>query len=250
MDAPQSPFLLLSLVGGYFFVRQFELTRFQTARESGHRLYFRSALYGALLLLFGLAITLAVKSLTGLVDATRDIADLLGGPLFLPVASYVAMMAGHPLAVWLNRFIDENEHYEAALESNDLERLIVRSMDPDEVSAIMVTLDGGKVYAGWPASNPLTSRRLANEDRRYLTLLPALSGYRDDKQKVHWETEYLDALVGTEEDGPLSHLEAEQFEITLPVNRILSIRPFDFEANEHFRKANAERPGMASTDIT
>ena len=43
--------LILPVIGGYYFASYWNFTKFRCAREDGHRLYFRAALYGTILFL-------------------------------------------------------------------------------------------------------------------------------------------------------------------------------------------------------
>ena len=52
--------LLLPAVGGYWFLTNWNYTRYQLERDSGYRLLFRSAIVGILLYCFSRAVTFAV----------------------------------------------------------------------------------------------------------------------------------------------------------------------------------------------
>lgn len=240
MDANQTPFLLLALVGGYFFVRTFEPTRFEVAREAGHRLYFRSAYVGALLFLPAFLLTKGIHSATNGVwmnlDGIRDwLHALTGDELNVATASFLAMLVGKPIALLFNKFADEATYHQKALDNNDFERLVVTSMEQE--SAMMISLEDGKVYAGWAVNNPNLERVVSGGDRRFFTILPIMSGYRDDEQRVHWTIDYVDAFLETDEDKDLNHLDPDQFVVTVPMSRVMSARHFDLEANCFFHKS-------------
>lgn len=108
---------------------------------------------------------------------------------------------------------------------------------------VTVTLDNGKVYIGRVTS----VRRQA--DSKWLTLVPMLSGYRNNRQELHITTKYLDALQvleilkdrktrdeenagqgGAVENGAgqnLSNLSTQDMLITLPVEKVVSLQFFD-----------------------
>lgn len=92
---------------------------------------------------------------------------------------------------------------------------------------IMVTLDNGKIYIGWVGS----VRRQA--DAKWLTLVPAFSGYRDESQRIKIVTDYADAL----DDGAIRQRSEEgdlNLDVTLPVEKIASLQFFDAEFYNKF----------------
>ncbi len=76
-----APFLILPLVGGYAFAATWSYTRFLVARETGHRLYFRSVFYAVLSLAVGATFHLVATTYWGWYEDLLDfIAQLLGYP--------------------------------------------------------------------------------------------------------------------------------------------------------------------------
>ena len=95
---------------------------------------------------------------------------------------------------------------------------ILQAMDGN--LKITVTLNNGKVYIGRVTS----VRRQA--DSKWLTLVPMLSGYRNDRQELHITTRYLEALNSLNE-GESRRLSTQDMLITLPVEKITSLQFFD-----------------------
>lgn len=225
-----SALLLLPLVGGFIFTKEWEFTRYNLARSDGQRLYFYSAFWGVYI---------------GLISYTLSFFVLPWFALHLPffnieTGSYVVIGAmvmsptvGYLCAKILNHFCDEGYHLERALELDQLELLLVDAVLNGWL--VMLSLDdsaGGKVYVGLvpSISDPAMSKR------KNIGLIPVLSGYRTESNKVEFTTSYADVLTGVEGDSDdLGHLDMDDFLVVLPMSRIVSARLFDRNAYDVFQ---------------
>jgi hypothetical protein len=234
--------LLLPLVGGFFFVNHCFLTRYSSARDEGHRLYFRAAFAGAFLLVFSLLSLLLARELLGdwlWFIRTEQSAIKLLGPLMkdqaqakahlgLAVACILAMLLGPGLAGLINfgfgnwyreRFLwsavlkDEGETF--LLDAVSLER------------TIMVSLSSGKIYVGY-----VLSTLDPTIDRKWLTLLPFMSGHRREDGTVHFTTSYDQVYQGMEADFQ------DDFHLVLPLDKVTSMSFFDPDAYKRFSLPN------------
>ena len=252
----------LPLVGGLIFCSRFNCTRWRAAREDGHRLYFRAVFFGAILF----AIIAAVRVLSkpflpswllnleaSVVAAIQPLVVMKEGTpaasitavASLALTCFVAMLAGFPFAWLLNLVFKEDYWLRRAIKKNTFEATLLEAADRE--FPIMVTMDDGKVYVGYVVEgfNP-------GEDRKFLSVLPLMSGYRtEDTHKVTFTTFYIDAY-GSEPDpkptaktplpGNLGHLSAEDFRLVLPVDKLGSCRLFDAVAYRSFQKRGAPAP--------
>jgi len=148
------------------------------------------------------------------------------GPVYGPALAtfFGAFVWGPVLARLVNLFYRPKRAAARAIRKygGELEKLVHRAWS-DEL-LVSVTLDNQKVYVGWPVFTPDPRRH--TEDLR---LLPAVSGYRDDKTlKLTFTTQYFPAyqLIAT---NPASGLRASDFEIAVPLDNLTSINLFSLD---------------------
>ena len=246
----------MPLVGGYVFAVIWNGSLYHASRESGHRLYFRAIFYGAFLLGCALLIHALLLHYSDWYPLLHDYSNsiltakgattwwhtaswplvailsfllgpILGQTLNLPTAASLLNLQipgtnKQPFMWWARKLLDH------AIQNNDFEKLVLRSFDTN--LPILLTLKTGQVYAGWAvrAPNPV-------QERKFLRILPLLSGYRDNHDRqVHFTTHYYDALHNSNEDSSdLSHLELQDFEAVIPLDQIINAHLFDLVAYEH-----------------
>lgn len=222
--------LLLPLLGGYVFISHWNRTRFDARRYSGERLLFHSAIAGAWFLFGAFIVTAIVTRLSpGLHEWWEDIV-----PFDYSATSLLAFLAG--CFAWrpLNRIDAAEEEAEKALEQwgDFLEILLNRCLrDGQQVS---LTMRNEKVYVGFVTSNVDPAF-----DRKYLTLIPMLSGYRDaDTKQMVITTVYgvvYDRMISQGMADPESP--ADEFELVLPIAEVVSANLFIPDVYEMFEEA-------------
>lgn len=235
MEFRLTPLFFLPLVAGYIFIKEWERTRYLIVREGGHKLYFRSAFWGLICTIILLLICVLIEYLI----PTSFIANIATGVRYhlsflvpltftkLVIISLVsAPIFAYVVAKLLNVFTDEYKHFYDALKLNEFEYLLIMAIKNSHM--IMATMEEGKVYVGWPykTSDP------GKGERKYFSIIPAISSYRDDKGEVQFTTEYTSVYEKTEDK--LEHFNIFNFELVLPVSRVCSIRIFDSEAFDEF----------------
>lgn len=239
MELGYSPLFLLGLVSGFNFIKEWEVTRYQLAREDGHKLYFRAAFWGLLVcFVTALFILIGSYSLFGfyhkrLVHPFDTTTQLVLLTLILsPFAAYL-------LAKFLNTYANELEYYYDALTENEFEYMLVTAMTTE--SMVMVTMEDNKVYVGWvyQVSDP------AKAERKYFSLIPVMTGFRDTSRKVEFTTYYNELYQLT--NGDLAHLEIEHFATVLPANRLVSCRLFDAAAYSRFQEMDVKNTSQEAT---
>lgn len=236
MDLGFSPLFLLGLVAGFNFIKEWEATRYQLAREDGHKLYFRSAFWG--LFVTGVTASLiAFLSAISIKTCGNQICAYFASPFeslseLVIVALLVAPFAAYVLAKLFNIFTNDLEYYLDALDGNEFEGLLVNAMTRDLM--VMLTMDDNKVYVGWvyKVSDP------AKEERKYFSLIPVITGFRNESRKVEFTTFYDQLYQQT--NSELSHLNVEDFATVLPAHRVISCRLFDAAAYAKFQQHSSE----------
>lgn len=261
-----APLLLLSVVGGYAFATIWAGSLYYSARESGHRLYFRAVFYAGFLLaaatLIHIILYTRAPEYQVLLGIVSDITGYENSTIWagaskvaIPVLSFVlgpffAATLNIPKLSWLINvpipgttirpfFMWERWLLDRAIQNNDFEKLVARSVYTN--LPMLLTLRTGKVYVGWAvrAPNPV-------QDRRAVRILPLVSGYRrEETHEVIFTTDYYDILakVDSPDIPDLDHLELGDFEVVIPSDQICSAHLFDLEAYEHFYREKPEEQG-------
>ncbi|HEU0079778.1 MAG TPA: hypothetical protein VFQ76_19185 [Longimicrobiaceae bacterium] len=229
--------LLRPLLGGYVFLRYWNRTRFSSRRYSGERLLLHAAIAGISFLAAAFLLTRLLNwGFPGLgswwrrmlpfpYSGTAFLSLVLGGSLWVPLnwLSRSRMEAA-------NRVIEETGDY--------LETLLVRAIR--RTKPVSVTLKSGKTYIGFVVGNIDPSF-----DRRFVSLLPLQSGYRNGEHQLVINTDYARVYERINDEGrtepELDEL-MRDFIIVLPVGEIQSVNLFDRDAYRLFD----ERPGLAA----
>jgi hypothetical protein len=242
--------LILPVLGGYYFTSNWNFTKYRCAREDGHRLYFRAALYGTFLFLIAHLLRVMLLNVSGwyvsfensVVNLIQpllkkpDAANLASNPSVVVVTAVYALVLGLLSWIPLNMFFKVGPSLLRAVKDDDFERLIqsavLRRMP------LSVTMDNKKVYVGFvvTTSDPAHVRKT-------LGILPLVSGYRDDVGRVNFTTFYSAIYKAMKRDSEteLSHLSPDDFEVVLPIEKIQSANLFDFVAYEEFGRGKKNK---------
>lgn len=245
--------LLLPLLGGYFFITNWNPTRFATKRYSGERLLFHAAAAGLIWLVVAFAGVTVMdaawpevrsewRKLVPFQYAGTSLAAFLGGAVgWLPL-NWLASMFGYGRQRFARVAMEAwGDYLEIALEES-----IQRTLP------VAITLKNGKFYIGFVLQNFDPAY-----ERKYVRVLPTDSGYRDpDTHKVVLTTKYSPVLE--EVARRLDELETdmqsvqppvvverprliepEDFQVVLPVSEIQSAGLWDWDAYELFVAAEA-----------
>jgi hypothetical protein len=243
--------LVLALIGGFRFVETWRRQRFALAREEGHRLYFAAAYAGAVLFtvsallllilhLFAQSFALAQQVEAKVVDVTalllKDQKPNAAAALII-AASILSLILGGPFAQLLNlagRHKDETSA-EAdarvladALQYDALELMLIEATQSTQ--QVMVTLTTGKVYVGF-----VLGTADPKKDRKVIELLPLMSGYRDEKQKVTFTTFYDELIRGESVDE-------DDLRLVVMLDKVQSLSYFDSETYAKFQQHGRAAP--------
>ncbi|MFW6201032.1 MAG: hypothetical protein ACOC8B_00510 [Gemmatimonadota bacterium] len=224
--------LLLPLLGGYVFVSYWNVTRFDARRYSGQRLFFHAAVAGTILM------SVAFITARAVIVLKPELHDWWHR--LVPFEYTGASMAAFALGAmgWypLNRFFDRDEWASRAVETwgDYLEALLMRAIsEPQQVS---VTLSNGKVYVGFVTRNFDPAF-----DRKYIQLMPVLSGYRAEATKELVITNDYGKVYRRMTGSNISAVDAvDEFELVIPASEIVSANLFDPEVYRLFGEASLE----------
>lgn len=233
-------FLIIPLVAGYSFANSWHHSRYRITRSNGYNLYFSAALYGiAMLIMAALTLLYLISRDAGFVGYINSVAgffhvypnaehyELRLGALLVITLLY-GVLGGH----FLNIFTGSQWPYKRAIKNADFERLVLRAMERS--LPMLVTLENGKVYVGYAIRtiDPLA-------EVKELRILPVFSGYRSSETgEVSFNTNYSRVLREISEDGAgeLGHLAAGDFEVVVPVTKIVTSTLYDSVAHKRFHE--------------
>ena len=159
-------------------------------------------------------------------------------PKYLGVC-VLALALGWPAGFFLNHFVDGDRERRKLVEErgDELEKVVADAVprtyrDPQ---LHMITLTTKKVYIGLVLSetNPYG-------DRSFLTILKFGSGYRTEKRGVNIKTKYSGLITKVSKKESFEnipeYIEVEDFEVTIPKDKIIQISRFEPDLREHFPK--------------
>jgi hypothetical protein len=211
--------LILPLLGGYIFTSCWNPTRFSASRYSGQRLLLHAAVAGLVWLTVAFLLTILLAPRTA--GFSEWWSQLV--PFEYAGTSLLSFLLGAVAWAPANLFFDRDQYAARAVEMRGdfLEILLDKALE--ETEQIMVTLSNGKVYVGFVTSNVDPSF-----DRKYMRMMPMLSGYRDEHTKDFVITNdyarvYQELI--TEESPELEN--ADRFQLVIPVQEIMSASLFD-----------------------
>lgn len=233
MDASLA--ILLALVAGYCYVTKCPKLQYKQARDTGHRLYFRIAYNGFLLYLLSAVVAVSIALLVmpnpDLLDSLLPHMQRIGEPfrdVYEPhfADAKLVMVGVQSVALgillpriegWMFRGGREQAVVDAA-KDDDLERLLLEAAI--QYKSIAITTTSAKVYVGVVLETPEPKA-----DRKFIALLPLMSGYRNDLGKVTFTTFY-DQLYAERSDVEIGS-ESDDFRLLVPIDKLMSASFFD-----------------------
>jgi len=236
VDIVSTALLFLSPVGGYFFLQQWERTRYKISLHEGRKLYFQSIAWG---LYLTLALFFLLAALRCWVDTpserSPDILDSWLRPTpqrTLEIALIFSPLAGHFAAKIFNIFTSKRKHFAAALANNEFEWLLSDAISKG--SMVLLSMSNGKEYVGFVD----TVRDPAEGERRFFSVLPMMSGHRTENLQLNFTTFYdhIYSKIQDDQSAELDHVRLEDFLTVFPVANVRAIRLFDPEAFQAFQR--------------
>lgn len=237
--------LLLPLLGGYVFVTYWNRTRFHVKRYSGERLLFHAALAGVFFLIVSYCVVrLISETFPAFASSWHEQV-----PIAHSGASLGALLLGISVWIPLNFVYKRPAEIDRTVEAwNDyLEMLLTHALE--QTRHVAITLKSRKVYIGF-----VLGSFDPTYDRKYILLLPTISGYRDEKtQGLVLTTDYTavyQQLMSEDESRLVRGI--DDFETVLPVAEIVSANYFDWDVYQRFNPAptqNATRSSPPTSDF-
>ena len=232
--------LLLPVLGGYLFLTLAYVTRYNTIRDSGYHLFFRSAAVG---LVLGVAAHVLLFFLDDRFPLIRE-----SWKPYLPSeyddTAILSLALGFVLPFLLNLFHDREKAAQQAARRRGgfIELLIADSRTRGK--PVELSLRSGKSYIGFTSGFSIESGAI-RRDESDVALIPIASGYRDnDTKKLEITTNYAPVIQEwLTDDRPDSS--DKDFSIVFPISEIVSARIFLPEALPLFRQTDQPPPGTS-----
>ena len=210
--------LIVPAIAGYWLLDQTYLWRYQLRRESGYRLFFKSAIAGLVLVAIArlLCVTLECAFPDSLDEAFRYIE---AWKRYAPFEYSGTMMLTAALAVVtppiLNRFLDADRLAKSAsLTNGDLVEWAIQD-SLDHQTLVEISMKTGKSYIGLATRSGVSTSGPTD-----VALIPLASGYRDkETQVLKTTTYYTDTLSEYKGDRG-------DFQVVVPRSEIASVRKF------------------------
>lgn len=173
--------LLLPLLGGFIFIRQWNVTRYYAERSENQRLLLYSAVAGVALLSGALALSsLAQQSLPGLAAWWHQHVEF-------PYSGRAALsfLLGSFLWIPLNWLSSRQSQIARIVEQDGdrIELLLMKAMREEKM--ISLTLKSGKTYFGRVSASLNPALKIKS-----MSVFPYRSGYRDERHNLRFTTEY------------------------------------------------------------
>lgn len=229
--------LLPILISGYIFSTKCRFTYYRVMRLEGYHLYFNAANYGSMMVLLAGISYLIVYHISP--DCIMSFAGSIKGAFEsrfsaqntvtfdLILVGIWSVILAYVLSGIANHLIDDEYSFSKAIENDDFELLLFDASAEERL--ISVTTESKKVYVG----NVVRGFE-PSEERKFLRLLPLMSGYRTGKGKVIFTTRYQ-KIIKAFGLGSISDLDVKHFEIILPVSDIKSANIFDPDVYQTFQ---------------
>jgi len=220
--------LLFPLVGGFYIITRLEYYKYINQRQDRQTIFFNSVLIGIPLLLCSFIICTLFTALFGAsIDVVKQYFPIKDQYFGTAVVSFLLALT----ITWVsNKIINEEEAIATAMKKigNELERLFLFSITHQQL--IQLTLSDHKVYIGWAELLP------EPKHSAFVRIIPALSGYRDDKRILHITTRYTDVYSDYIKRGEIKSIDELEMGLVIKVEEILSATRFDIEVFEKFEE--------------
>ena len=131
---------------------------------------------------------------------------------------------------------------ERTIKPSELEYMLLQAYKINR--AVCITRDSGKVYVGLVVSAPNPDK-----DMKIVQLMPWYSGYRDEKKRTIYTTDYsgvYEQLHNNSED--LSHIDLPDLIMAVPVSGIISMGFFDENVNQIMDESNDFHDDILSSE--
>lgn len=226
---------LIPTLGGYWFLKNFNGTRYSILRESGYHVFFRAAFVGGLL---AASARLAVLFLDRFWPWSVELLESYAPFPYSSTAILSVFLAVSLPYVLNRRYSQKKAALQIARDSGDLVELLIAEAI-QELKLVELSLRSGKSYIGLARESGIMSHGESD-----IALVPYFSGYRDkDTQELKITFNYVPMIresLGNQSNN--NKLRYDDFQIVIPMSEIISARIFDLDVYEISRKHLQQAP--------
>lgn len=227
--------VLISVLGGFIFVKYCYFTRFRSIRDNGYVILFKSAVVGVsfyVIAFFLWRVAILDEDVNPKISEGIEKAHFFFGvPEAVPAIMSVILM-GMVLGI-INFVLDKDEMKKRVIRQDDdsFEMTLLRAYENDK--EVLITLDNGKIYVGRVTD---TYFRI-NDEIRSVLITPYLSGYRKPSDHtIELTTFYGDIYNQILENPDQFNVKISDFSVSIRYDHIVSVSPFDPETFVKFRE--------------
>lgn len=226
--------LILPLVSGYYLLTKLNHFKYRQQRLERQRLVFDSVLLGVASFIMTYILRLVIESVAPSLIAV--IYNLF--PLHIPLlgTSFSCLFLVVIFVYFGNLlpFLSKEKCVKRAIKKvgNELELLLLSSVK--EQRLLQFTLNNGKTYVGW------VKELSAPRTNSFIRIIPAISGFRDDKMNVVYNTHYLKVYSEYIAEGQTLNLKDLRTDLIIFEDKIVSVSYFDLEMYEKFNELQVD----------
>jgi hypothetical protein len=212
--------LILPLVSAYFILTRLYYFKYRHQRLEQQRLIFETIFIGVALAIVTYMIRLFFEFIAP--DVFNSIHAILpfkeryfGTSLASFIIAYISVISYNKVNSDTRKFI-----FKAIKKiGNEFELITADAFKEDFL--LLFTLNNGKIYIGWVKELPIPSVS------KYLRIIPAISGYRNEMKEVKLTTHYLNVYANLIRNGNIKSVKDVNFDIVLDIDAIISVSYFD-----------------------
>ncbi|WNO60874.1 hypothetical protein [Rheinheimera sp. MMS21-TC3] len=241
-------YVVLVLAVGYVYCSIDPASKYKLARRDGYSLYFHIGFWGVIWTI----IAVFIFFILDLTNIPSLILEKIGihFNIFQPVSTFTmpeikqlllcigALSVTACIAFCKKLFYvfwptQKNKFILKTVKKNALELILFESVSNSLPLAF--TMDSDKVYVGFVSEFDLLEGKI-----EFITILPLLSGYRDDKKMLKFMTNYYEHYIqnigekAEKPDSPEMVRLLNKFKIVVPFSEVVSVNGFDINAYKEF----------------
>ena len=207
--------ILISVLGGYSFLSQFNATKFELVRQSGHILVFECAVIGFIFLMLARIFTFVFELISPIPMLEflhqLSIFEYMGTTIWAILLALLFAKIGNRISN-----LDEYAHAKIAAQNHGdlLERTLQQCLE--KILPVEVTMRNDTSYIGLVRISGVITPREPD-----ISLMLLASGYRDkDTRDLIISQDYTKAFEQTENKT------FSDFQTILPISEIVSVRSY------------------------
>jgi hypothetical protein len=225
-------FLILPLIAGYYLLTRSYYFKFKQQRLDTQRLIFETILLGVGVTI----ITYFIRAIVGFILPSWVEALYKFIPIHIPhigTAIFTLLFSiafTEVMNIIIHQRKGEEKFVQKAIESigNEFELMLESSFT--EGVLLQFTLDNNKFYIAWVKELPIPS--ISN----YIRIIPAISGYRNEKLELVFTSQYLSVYAEYIREGKITGIEQLKIDIILNLKNVVSVGYFDKEMYNRFNR--------------